>query len=191
MLQAASATFTPTFQSVIPQVLPDEDDYTSALSLSRLAYDLEAVLSPVLAAALLLVVPADALFVGTALGFAGSALLVGSVVLPRRSCRCSRAVPRRRAPARGGALRADRRRCDRSSRSTWWSRRPARSSWCRPWSIVRGVLGLGEGVVALVLAAIGAGSMAAALALPRVLRGVAERRVMLGGAVAAHRRDGR
>ena len=40
-LQAASATFTPVFQATIPQVLPDEDEYTAALSLSRLAYDLE------------------------------------------------------------------------------------------------------------------------------------------------------
>lgn len=40
-LQVASATFTPAFQSLIPQVLPAEEDYTRALSLSRLAYDLE------------------------------------------------------------------------------------------------------------------------------------------------------
>ncbi|NKY05813.1 MFS transporter, partial [Cellulomonas hominis] len=84
VLQAASATFTPTFQSVVPDVLPDEDDYTAALSLSRLAYDLEAVLSPVLAAALLLVVPSAALFGGTAAGFAASAALVLTTVLPPR-----------------------------------------------------------------------------------------------------------
>ncbi|WP_245792382.1 hypothetical protein [Bowdeniella nasicola] len=46
VLQAASATFTPTFQAIIPEILPDERDYTAALSLSRLAYDLESVLSP-------------------------------------------------------------------------------------------------------------------------------------------------
>lgn len=48
VLQAASATFTPTFQAVIPAVLPDERSYTRALSLSRLAYDLEALVSPFL-----------------------------------------------------------------------------------------------------------------------------------------------
>ncbi|WP_315096772.1 MFS transporter [uncultured Cellulomonas sp.] len=181
VLQAASATFTPTFQSVIPQVLPDEDDYTAALSLSRLAYDLEAVLAPVLAAALLLLVPSDALFVGTAAGFAGSALLVGSVVLPRGV-----PVVQERFTVevrRGAAL---------------FVRTPA----LRPVLalnlvvaaagayvlvqtvvIVRGELGLGDGVVALVLAANGLGSIAAALTLPRLLRRVAERRVMLGGAV--------
>ena len=40
VLQSASAAFTPTFQATIPDVLPDEKDYTRALSLSRLAYDL-------------------------------------------------------------------------------------------------------------------------------------------------------
>ena len=53
LLQSASAAFTPTFQATIPDVLPDEEDYTRALSLSRLAYDLESLLSPTLAAALL------------------------------------------------------------------------------------------------------------------------------------------
>ena len=49
LLQSASAAFTPTFQATIPDVLPDEKEYTRALSLSRLAYDLESLLSPVLA----------------------------------------------------------------------------------------------------------------------------------------------
>ncbi|HWO61585.1 MAG TPA: MFS transporter, partial [Umezawaea sp.] len=78
VLQAASAAFTPTFQATIPDVLPDERDYTSALTLSRLAYDLESLLSPLLAAAVLLVVSSDRLFLGTSLGFAASALLVVS-----------------------------------------------------------------------------------------------------------------
>lgn len=82
VLQAASATFTPTFQSVIPTVLPDERDYTRALALSRSAYDLEAIISPVLAAALLLVMAYGNLFVGTAAGFALSAVLVLAVRLP-------------------------------------------------------------------------------------------------------------
>ncbi|MDN6762793.1 MFS transporter, partial [Acidipropionibacterium jensenii] len=71
LLQSASATFTPTFQAVIPSVLPDEGDYTRALSLSRLAYDLESVLSPMLAAVLL-----------TVIGFIGSAVLVASTRFP-------------------------------------------------------------------------------------------------------------
>lgn len=56
VLQSASAAFTPTFQATIPDVLPEEDEYTKALSLSRLAYDLESVVSPMLAAALVSVI---------------------------------------------------------------------------------------------------------------------------------------
>lgn len=95
ILQGCSAAFTPTFQATIPDVLPAEQDYTKALSLSRLAYDLESLLSPALAALLLLVVSYHALFVGTALGFLGSALLVVSVVLPR-AMTSSAQVPIRR-----------------------------------------------------------------------------------------------
>ena len=49
LLQSASAAFTPAFQATIPDVLPEEEEYTRALSLSRLAYDLESLLSPTLA----------------------------------------------------------------------------------------------------------------------------------------------
>ncbi|MFP3986662.1 MFS transporter [Streptomyces sp. E11-3] len=83
LLQAASAAFTPTFQATIPTVLPAERDYTRALSMSRLAYDLESLFSPALAAALLYVVTFNWLFVGTACGFVASAALVVSCVLPR------------------------------------------------------------------------------------------------------------
>ena len=53
ILQSASAAFTPTFQAIIPDVLTDEKDYTNALSLSRLAYDLENIISPMLSGLLL------------------------------------------------------------------------------------------------------------------------------------------
>ena len=66
----------------IPDVL-QEPNYTRALSLSRLAYDLENLLSPLLAALLLLAIGHDRLFLLTSLGFLASALLVVSVVLPK------------------------------------------------------------------------------------------------------------
>lgn len=83
ILQSASAAFTPTFQATIPDVLPDEKDYTYVLSLSRLAYDLESVVSPMLAAALLSVVSFHNLFGGTVIGFLISAALVIGVTLPK------------------------------------------------------------------------------------------------------------
>lgn len=82
LLQAASAGCTPTFQATIPEVLPEKAQYTRALSLSRLAYDLENLFSPALAAALLTMVGFPALFGGTVAGFLASALLVRSTTLP-------------------------------------------------------------------------------------------------------------
>lgn len=85
ILQSASATFTPTFQAVIPAILPDEKDYTKALSLSRLAYDLEALVSPIVAGILLTVISYNNLFLGTALGFILSAFFVVNTALPART----------------------------------------------------------------------------------------------------------
>jgi H+ antiporter protein len=82
VLQSASAAFTPTFQAMIPDVLPAEKDYTNALSLSRLAYDLENIISPMLAGLLLTMMSYHNLFMGTVLGFIGSALFVVSAKLP-------------------------------------------------------------------------------------------------------------
>lgn len=97
VLQSASAGFTPAFQASIPDVLTEEKDYTQALSLSRLAFELESLASPMLAAALLLVVSSGTLFWGTAAGFAGSALLLLTIVLPspapRRRGRSGSAPP--------------------------------------------------------------------------------------------------
>src|SRR5699024_6304181 len=50
ILQASSAAFTPTFQATIPDIVTKESDYTRALSASQVAYTMETLLSPVLAA---------------------------------------------------------------------------------------------------------------------------------------------
>ena len=111
LFQSFSAAFTPTFQATIPDVLPEESEFTQALSLSRLAYDLEALLSPLLAGLLLTVITFHWLFLGTIIGFLASALLVVSVDLPTvttakeessffrrvsRGCRIYLATPRLR-----------------------------------------------------------------------------------------------
>jgi H+ antiporter protein len=180
VLQSASAGFTPTFQATIPDVLPDERDYTNALSLSRLAYDLESLLSPALAALLLTVVSYHQLFNGTVIGFIGSAVLVVSAVLPKaklpprrsiyerttRGTRIYLATPRLRgllalnlAIASGSAM-----------------------VIVNTVVIVQSGLGMTQKATALALAAFGAGSMAVALLLPKLLEKLPERRVMIGGA---------
>lgn len=189
VLQAASATFTPAFQAVIPAVLPDEDDHAAALSLSRLAYDLEAIVSPVLAAALLLVLEANQLFVGTALGCVGSALLVAGSSLPRLAPDAGQDAP---APPWGERARAG----GRLFVSTPGLRPvlalnmavAAAGGFVLVETIVvmRSQLGLPESQVAVFLAVTGAGSMAGALLLPQLLARQGERLPMLaGGAVLA------
>tara|TARA_Y100000590_G_scaffold21391_1_gene24836 strand:- start:13840 stop:15042 length:1203 start_codon:yes stop_codon:yes gene_type:complete len=82
ILQASSAAFTPIYQATIPVILPKEDEYTRALSLSRLAYDLENVISAAIAGLLLIVFSYNILFLGTMLGFLASATLIFSIMLP-------------------------------------------------------------------------------------------------------------
>src|SRR5215212_7345712 len=167
VLQAASAGFTPTFQATIPDVLPDEKEYTRALSLSRLAYDLESVVSPMLAAALLSFISFHNLFAGTAVGFLASAALVVSVVLPSpkptehrgiydrttRGMRIYLATPRLRgllalnvAVAAASAM-----------------------VIVNTVVLVQAEFGLTQRATALALAAFGGGSMIAAFVLPRLL----------------------
>ncbi len=181
VLQSASAAFTPTFQATIPDILPEEERYTRALSLSRLAYDLENIISPTLAAVLLVFVSYQALFFGTVIGFVGSALLVVSVLLPSpqetarrgiydrttRGLRIYLATPRLRgllslnlAAAAAGAM-----------------------VLVNTVVLVRSDLGLGETQVAITLGAFGGGSMLAALLLPRLLDNRPDRPVMILGAV--------
>ncbi|MBF0721769.1 MFS transporter [Sanguibacter inulinus] len=180
VLQAASATFTPTFQAVIPEVLPDEGQYTRALSLSRLAYDLEALVSPALAAALLTVMSYHNLFVGTFVGFVGSALLVLATSFPSR------------APATAAPF------LDRLTRGAriFWRVRELRSLLflnlvvatstamviVNTVVLVQGRLERPQTDVAILLAAYGGGSMLVALCLPKVLDRSPDHTVMLTGA---------
>lgn len=180
LLQSASAAFTPAFQATIPDVLVEERDYTRALSLSRLAYDLESLVSPVLAALLLTVMSYHVLFGGTVIGFCASAVLVVSVVLPRqpakesvgiydrmtRGMRIYLATPRLRgllaiclAVSAAGAM-----------------------VIVNTVVLVQAGLGLSQQHTAWAFAAFGGGSMLAALALPKLLDNYADRRVMLTGA---------
>lgn len=180
VLQAASATFTPAYQAVLPDVLPEERDYTRALSLSRMAYDLENLTSPALAGLLLTVMSYHWLFMGTVAGFVGSALLVTAAVIPAlrgeaaerpfrerlsRGLRIYLATPRLRgllalnlAAASVGAF-----------------------VLVNTVVLVRGGYGAGETGLAIAMAAFGAGSMVAALTLPRLLDHLSDRQVMMAG----------
>ncbi|MFD7258165.1 MFS transporter [Streptomyces sp. NPDC059874] len=183
LLQSASAAFTPAFQATIPALFPSERDYTRALSMARLAYDLESLSSPALAAALLTLVSYDWLFAGTTLGFLASAALIVSTLLPgpgpagrtagvragaSYGVRLFWAVPRLRAllaldlaVAAAGAI-----------------------VFVNTVVLVQGHLGRPASAVSLALGSYGAGSMLTALLLPRLLRRFTDRAVMLAAAFA-------
>ena len=182
VLQSASATFTPAFQSLIPSILPDPVDYTKALSLSRLAYDLEALVSAAIAALLLTVISYNNLFLGTMVGFAGSAVLVLVARIPASSA----------APAE----------------MTFWPRAVegirvfARTSSLRFLLLldiavaagyalvlvnsivyIKGVFGLDDSALALALAMFGVGSLIVTLNIPSLVGRFGVQKTMLGGAV--------
>ncbi|WP_281182401.1 MFS transporter [Nocardia miyunensis] len=181
VLQSASAAFTPTFQAVLPDILPDERDYTRALSYSQLASSMETLLSPLLAAVLVGVVSFHWLFTGTAVGFLLSASLVVSSRIPdatRRigdtavldrilaGVRIFTATPRLRGlmglnlvvAAVGSIVMVD------------------------TVNLVQQTLARSESDVAWLLAANGLGVITVALSIPRLLERIGQRTLMLTGA---------
>ena len=180
VLQSASAGFTPTFQATIPDVLPAEKDYTRALSLSRMAYDLESVVSPMIAAALLIIISFHVLFAGTVIGFFCSAALVLTVQLPSpkasehrgiydrttRGMRIYLATPRLR-----GLLALNLAVASASAMVI-----------VNTVVIVQSIYGLSQSDTAVALGVFGGGSMFAAFVLPKLLETVPDRSAMLTGA---------
>ena len=179
VLQSASAAFTPTFQATIPDILPDEREYTRALSLSRLAYDLESVISPMLAAALLTVVSFHSLFGGTVVGFLVSAAMVVSAVLPVAVRGPKRSIYERTTKGLRIFLRTPRLRGLLALNLAI----AAASAMVivNTVVLVQAKLGLDQSAMAMALMAFGGGSMVVALLLPRLLERLDDRKAMLAG----------
>jgi len=182
VLQVASAAFTPTFQATIPSVLPDEEEYTKALSLSRLAYDLENLLSPMLAAALLAVMTFHWLFAGTALGFLASAALVGAagLALAREAGRQDSFFQR---VTRGIRIYVSKPYLRGFLGFNLAISGTSAFVIVNTVVFVRVLLGGDDGDVAIALGAFGAGSMASAFVLPRLLNHRSERAVISAGGI--------
>lgn len=176
---AASAAFTPLYQSLVPVLLPAAPEYARAVAKSRIAKELEGAISPLVAAALLLVLDLRGVFMATVLVFLASAAFVIAARLP----------PLAPPP-----------------RSTLWSQlalgpglllRDARLRGLVPLHlvgaaatamvlvntvvIVQSGFGLGARATALALAAFGAGSVAGAFAVPALVARLSERRTALAG----------
>jgi predicted MFS family arabinose efflux permease len=177
---ACSAVFIPTYQAIVPHLLPEQDAYNWALAKARIATELETVASPLAAAALLLLFDHDGLFVVAVAILVLSALCLVRAEIPAM-------------PSITGA--------------EIWSevRRGARLFLERPELrflvplnfavalavavvlvntvvLVQGLLGLGERETAIALAAFGAGVLLGVLVMLPLLRKFDARRTMLMGA---------
>lgn len=180
LLNTCSAVFTPTFQATIPDIIPSEPMYIRAQSLARLAYDLENILSPTIAALLLGFFSYNVLFSYNAIAFLFSAVLVIWAVIPpqkkvtsddslwqkvHNGCYIYLHTPRLR-----GLL------------ALYFAVAAASSMQLVNTVVyVRSVLGLAESEVAITFAAVGLGSIATALILPKLLEHLNTRKVMLFG----------
>jgi MFS family permease len=184
VLYIASAGFTPAFQAMIPDVLPDEEEYTKALSLSRLAADLESVASPVLAALLLSFIAFNDLFAGTAFGFLISAALVVSAALPALRAGAQRPFIQRLTAGLNLFLRTPRLRgVFALSLATAAG---GAMAFVNTVVLVQSGFGLSQQATAWALASFGLGSIVAALGLPPLLTRVPDRTaVIIGAAIMA------
>jgi MFS family permease len=183
VLNLFSAGFKPVFAAAIPDVLPDEREYTQALSYSRLAYDLENLLSPTLAGIALLFFSYTSLFAANSIAFIISAVLIFFTLMPAGQ----------KTDRLGGLwgeisfgvlayLRTPRLR----ALLTLYLAVACASAMLIVNTVVyvKGYLGGTDIQVAAAFAAAGCGSMLAALSLPKLLETISDRVAMLtGGAV--------
>ncbi len=184
-VHALSAAFKPVFQAIIPTVLPDQATYTRALSWTRLAYDLETVGSMMLAITLMAAGSGfELLFELNSVAFLVSALLIIITRLP--------AI----APVeRVGGLLSDVSFGVRSYMATprlrallvlyFAAAMVSGAILVNNVDYVRSELGGEDFLVAVTMLAYGAGSMAAALTTPLILRRIKSRQLMTGGALLA------
>ncbi|MFN3236421.1 MAG: MFS transporter [Pseudomonadales bacterium] len=180
-LSACSASFKPVFQATIPDIVVNETAYNKALAYSRVAYDLESLLSPLMAGLALLVFTFSDLFLLNALAFAVSGLLIVTtrLKLPVTAPEAQSwqevsfgIVSYLRTPRLRGVL-------------FLFLPIAGVSAMMIINSVVyvKSDLGLDDEMLALALAVSGIGSMAVALAVPKLLEFMRARTIMLAGVI--------
>ena len=184
VVNAASAAFTPVFQAIIPEILPDEKAYTKGLSYARLAYDLENLASPALAAALLVIWSFDSLFMANSMTFAISALLIMTAHIPQAATTDRTGgiyantvfgiVAYLKTPRLRGLL------------AVYFAVSSIGAMIIvNTVVLTRGVLAGSEILTTGFLACAGGGSMVAAFLIPGLIERLGERRLMLSGIIGA------
>jgi predicted MFS family arabinose efflux permease len=180
LVSACSAAFTPLFQATIPDLLVEERRYVRALSLSRMAYEAENLLSPTVAALLLTVTGFATLFFANAATFLVSAALVLGTRLPaprpaERPGGLGRdlafgIVSYLRTPQLRGLLLV-----------TLAAAMGGAMVIVNTVVYVRGLLGGSEADTAAAFMAVGGGALVAVFALPRLVEQVPLRALVAGG----------
>lgn len=170
-INACSAAFTPLYQATLPSVLPVREHYTKALSFSRIAYDLEQIVSPVLSAILLTVLSFRQLFWIDAMTFVLSAILILVSFIPSVEKEISKTETLKFRSLYNGL-------------SAYLAHPSLRLLWCAYLAVasasamvivntvvyVHDVLLGGDSETALALFTVGLGSMVVALVLPKLVR---------------------
>jgi MFS family permease len=176
----ASGVFTLVYQTVVPYLLANQEDYTKSLARSRIATELESSISPLLAAGLLLVVASTGVFVTAAVAFLLSAWLIARMRMPliatRRAERLVSAALRGPRlflgiPDLRGLIALDIAVAAASA-----------MVMVNTVVIVQGVFDLDRQASAYAFAVFGLGSILGAIAMTPALRALNDRAVMLGGA---------
>ena len=180
LINACAAAFKPIYQAIIPDVLTDQKDYTKALSMFRIAYDMENILSPSLAALLLTFWTFDGLFAVNAVAFLISALLILITQIPvaATSERSSAVFPNLLFGVRS-YLKTPR----LKGLMALYVGVAAASSMVIVNTVVyvRSHLGGDDVETAQTMLAVGGGSVVAAMMLPRLLVNHSDRKVMIAG----------
>lgn len=180
LINACAAGFSPLFQATIPDLFNNDQAYTKALSYARLAYDLENLLSPTIAAILLASISFHQLFYLDSLTFVLSA---GLIVLA--------SIPAAAVSDRSNAVWDN----IRFGISAYLRTPRLRALWALYFAVaaaggmvivnsvvyIQGHLGLGQQSLAILLMASGAGSMAIAFAMPSLREHYADRSIVLVG----------
>lgn len=178
---ALSAGFTPLYQSIIPDVVAEDDVYVRALSWSRIAYTLEAVLSPVIAGMLLTVLAGDSLFLVAAAAFVGS---IGAILFARIPPHGVQVTKKRfwQRVSKGVSIYV------RTPRLRGVFLLNFALSLAMAWVLVNSVvyagarLGSTETYLPVLMGFYGLGAAIGAVFVPRLVKPLQERRVMSGGA---------
>ncbi|MBL1422245.1 MAG: MFS transporter [Alphaproteobacteria bacterium] len=183
-INICGAGFTPLYQATLPSIFRDEVEYGKALSLSRMTYDLENLLSPTLAAILLLTLDFSSLFQLNAAAFLVSAVALSIVIFPANIASDRKSgiwhnvsfgvksylkTPRLRGllsfnfiAALAGAL-----------------------VIVNSAHYAQNIFGQDKGTTAMLFASVGLGSMVMAFGLPHLMKIVSIRKIMQMGAVLA------